>query len=111
MQARVVVLVSAQAVIDNAAYRVLYGVQVADTDSGHVLAVSVILDGTPAWLDAAAGLMAVHGHHRCADQPGCSPGRSPRPLIRHASVTAPTRPCRRSAERMLAHQACARILA
>jgi hypothetical protein len=59
MQARVVVLVSAQAVIDNAAYRVLYGVQVADTDPGHVLAVSVILDGTPAWLDAAADLMAV----------------------------------------------------
>ena len=59
MQARVVVLVSAQAVIDNAAYRVLYGVQVADTDPGHVLAVSAILDGTLVWLDAAAGLMAL----------------------------------------------------
>jgi hypothetical protein len=59
MRERVVVLVSAQAVIDNAAYRVLYGVQVADTDPGHVLAVSVILDDTPVWLDAAAGLMTV----------------------------------------------------
>jgi hypothetical protein len=59
MRERVVMLVSAQAVIDNAAYRVLYGVQVTDTDPGHVLAVSVILDDTPVWLDAAAGLMAV----------------------------------------------------
>ncbi|MGH3709629.1 MAG: hypothetical protein ACRDRQ_16325 [Pseudonocardiaceae bacterium] len=50
---------STQVVINNAAYRVLYGVQVADTDPEHVLAVSVILDGTPAWLDTAAGLMAV----------------------------------------------------
>ncbi|MGH3809602.1 MAG: hypothetical protein ACRDRU_23845 [Pseudonocardiaceae bacterium] len=59
MRERVVALVSAQAVIDNAAYRVLYGVQVADTDPGHVLVVSVILDDTPVWLDAAAGLMAI----------------------------------------------------
>lgn len=59
MRERVVVLVSAQAVLDNAAYRVLYGVQVTDTDPGHVLAVSLILDDTPVWLDAAAGLMAV----------------------------------------------------
>lgn len=56
---RVVVLVSAQAVLDNAAYRVLYGVQISDTDPGHVLAVSGILDDTPVWLDAAAGLMAL----------------------------------------------------
>ncbi len=59
MRERAVVLVSAQAVIDNAAYRVLYGVQVADTDPGHMLVVSVILDDTLVWLDAAAGLMAV----------------------------------------------------
>jgi len=59
MRERVVVLVSAQAVIDNDAYRVLYGVQVTDTDPGHVLAVCVTLDDTPVWLDAAAGLMAV----------------------------------------------------
>ncbi len=59
MRERVVVLVSAQAVIDNAAYRVLYGVQVVDTDPGHVLTVSVILDDTPVWLDAAADLMAL----------------------------------------------------
>jgi hypothetical protein len=59
MRERVVVLVSAQAVIDNPAYRVLYGIQVADTDPGHVLAVSAILNDTTIWLDAAAGLMAV----------------------------------------------------
>ena len=59
MRERLVVLVSAQAVLDNDAYRVLYGVQVTDTDPGHVLAVSVLLGGTPLWLDAAAGLLAV----------------------------------------------------
>jgi hypothetical protein len=45
---------SAQALIDNDAYRVLYGVQVTDTDPGHVLAVSLTLDDTPIWLDAAS---------------------------------------------------------
>ncbi|MGH4015321.1 MAG: hypothetical protein ACRDSL_15635 [Pseudonocardiaceae bacterium] len=59
MRERVVVLVSAQAVLDNDAYRVLYGVQVTDTDPGHVLTVSIMLSGTPFWLDAAAGLMAL----------------------------------------------------
>jgi len=59
MRERVVVLVSAQAVLDNDAYRVLYGVQVSDTDPRHVLAVSVVLGGTGFWLDAAAGLLAV----------------------------------------------------
>jgi hypothetical protein len=59
MRERVVVLVSAQAVLGNDAYRVLYGVQVSDTDPGHVLCVSVLLGGTPCWLDAAAGLMAL----------------------------------------------------
>lgn len=59
MRERIVVLVSAQAVLDNDAYRVLYGVQVTDTDPGHVLAVSITVDGTGFWLDAAAGLMAL----------------------------------------------------
>ncbi|MGH3851839.1 MAG: hypothetical protein ACRDRT_19515, partial [Pseudonocardiaceae bacterium] len=59
MRERVVVLVSAQAVIDNDTYRVLYGVQVTDTDPWHVLAVSAILDDAPVWLDASAGLMSL----------------------------------------------------
>ncbi|MGH3906566.1 MAG: hypothetical protein ACRDTE_20650 [Pseudonocardiaceae bacterium] len=59
MGERVVVLVSAQAVLDNDGYRVLYGVQVSDADPGHVLAVSLVLGGVPFWLDAAAGLMAL----------------------------------------------------
>lgn len=59
MRERLVVLVSAQAVLDNDAYRVLYGVQLTDTDPGHVLAVSLTFGGAPLWLDAAAGLLAV----------------------------------------------------
>ncbi|MGH3949090.1 MAG: hypothetical protein ACRDSE_08200 [Pseudonocardiaceae bacterium] len=59
---RVVVLISTQAVLDHDAYRVLYGVQVSDTDPRHVLAVSIVLGGAPFWLDAAAGFVAdLHG--------------------------------------------------
>jgi hypothetical protein len=48
MRERVVVLVSAHAVLDHDAYQVLYGVQVSATDPGHVLAVSVLLGDTRA---------------------------------------------------------------
>lgn len=50
------VLVSTQAILDNPAHRILYGVRVVGEDPGDMLPVEVIIDGQQCWIDVSGGL-------------------------------------------------------